>query len=167
MIDGYIIDQSDRFFMRMQKKGYLLTEMRFVAGLLFWVSDILFLIRGMSPPWIILSVVIPVGSLAMWSDWKYAQRNKDYPTNPSRVLQLNALVLLYREQGNILRPVIVAIIVAFQFMEYFLAGALWGLPMSLAFLVSQYVRTATYIGPGEFAKNKQEQLTGKLAHDAA
>lgn len=162
MISDYLTDKLDVLTAKLQRRGYRLTNIQvYVLGVVF-TSMVL-------GPWMRGSYVFMVlnGGLWGWNLWErlqWAEKHKDYPESIKQVERLNMGALYWRERFRWFTTMIIYACLFFSslsiglLLHEFSLGTVsmiveW-VSMTLAFVI----RGCFFIGPGEFAKQKQERI---------
>lgn len=164
-LDLWLLDKLDTFTTKLQRKGWMLTELYvYVAGatLVFNLGTVW--LGG--NPWMICWVG------GIWGAWlfaaiRWANQNKDYPVSVKIMEALNARALAYREDEAKFRFVWWGMLIGFGSGNIILAittGDYLGNTLSTLGLASPllmlYLHGCFYIGPGHFARDEQKQLRG-------
>lgn len=157
-MDAYLIEKLDRVTTKLQKKGIKLTHIHVVAMVLTMFANIA---NNHGDP---LGTVF---SGVVWGAWlygyqKWANENSDYSEVQRKMLSLNARVMLDREFQIIVRVVwfmIWPIDILKAYSEIRQTHYLDAVVTMLSIVTPTlcwYLNCCTFLGPGEFAKQKQE-----------
>jgi len=165
-MDKWIVDQFDRAGIWAQKRGWLLTDIRMhVGGLTFAVT--------VSSTWVQKNYWLMPLVLAVWGGhfiWALnrARWYRDYPSNIKMMQRLNAEAVRERETGMVFRLMFIGLWVTLMPVNVY--DALYKTSVAIEILDNLatfvpmcllYVFTMIHLGPGEFAKQKQETTSGQ------
>lgn len=168
-IDQYLMDKMDQLLAWAQKRHAVnLAHVRFLPWVFVWFVQVLAeIIRFnfiVASAWFLLWGTYTLISYAAWKD------EKDYVDNYRKTLSLNANVLSFREftfglryfslifSSFVVGTDIGIILIHHYSMSSFLQTLGW-----LGIVSSYYISTAFFLGPGEFAKEKKEELSEDMA----
>lgn len=170
-IDNYLIQKTDKLMTWAQKHHAINLA---TTSLLMWVGVLIFSVGreivSNSPisaaVWFLVWGFIVVIQYRWWVD------NRDYFENHRKTQHLNAVAVSMRETGYPIR----LFSVIFSFLTFGMSGTMiWEGKYHLSsfmgdagwFLIflQGYLITATFMGPGEFAKKKKEVFSGDMARN--
>lgn len=170
-LDLWLLNKLDSLTTKLQRKGYLLTYIYTqVAGLVFVTNTFQAWHAGR---YIWLVICGTVWGAWLWGSIRWAEQNKDYPYSAKIMERLNARAVTERESAQFIR-------FAFIGMSVFLLitdaiGVATGVRPIFEALISSlgwytvmlmiYLAGCFYIGPGHFAKDKQESVSRDVVHN--
>src|SRR5258706_8789930 len=153
-IDNWVIEQFDKGTTLLQKKGWLpLNTLIMGTECLFWSL----LVVG-SSGWTFY-VISAIGALQLvvgFNSWKDAV---GYWENQRKTLKLNAKVLVHRESGPIYRWLCLWVFIPLAILE-FITLSFTTVTTSLLVITMAYLRCCRYMGPGDYARQRQTKVSG-------
>lgn len=175
MFDRFLIDKVDTATTWLQRQhGVNLLLIQLICrlftsfGLLFWVviSEIDLALR--------LALFLICGFIILvWAGLKQYQysRDHDYPVNVRKMNRLNAMVVWERDHClfRMFWTTYYAFDRGFNLYTYIRYGKPTGFNLimetvfAVGFILSCYLECCVFLGPGEFAKNKQSVFSNDLA----
>lgn len=154
-IDNWFIEQFDKGTTIIQKKGWLpLNTLIMGAECLFWGG--LVAVQKMNALGGLIICSAAVFLTVSFFTWKNAI---GYWENHRKTLELNARVLLWREENVKLRYFTLGLFVPFTILNA-IELDLIGTTSDLAILAVQWLRCCKYLGPGNYARQQQTKLSG-------
>lgn len=174
-LDSFLIEKLDDFVTARQKRGLHLLALKvwwsfalLVAAIAqIWVARDL----GMVYVGLMLPLTILVFGAGLKTRVEEFRIHQNYPEEHRRVLRLNAIVLLHREERAVGRIAYAVICLALMFPDVlmvFVSGyARYGvfftfLLVSVLLESLMYLDCCKYIGPGEHSREKSESFAGAL-----
>lgn len=170
--DNWIIAQFDRAGIWAQRKGWRMTELHVHMAGLTVASTVTFCVLNSRLGWVFAAFNLLVWGGHFAVCLRDANKYRDYPESAKMLQTLNARALGEREKSFVLRWLLVGLWIPFIPLD--IAGYILGLEgrATLTLLVfSQltytspialfYIYCCSFIGPGEFAKQKQESASGQ------
>jgi hypothetical protein len=171
-LDLWLLNKLDALTTKLQRKGYRLTEFYvYVVGTVL-ISVLLSLSMAKAQSWLfVLCGVIWGGWL--WAAIRWANANKDYPESHKLMEKLNARALRERERDVTFRIIYSSMLTFFAVADVVLfIGGQYGLVQTLISILSElapilmfYLHGCFYIGPGHFAKERQERESRDMVRD--
>ncbi len=155
-IDNWIIEIFDKGTTLIQKKGWIpLNTLIMGVSCLFWS---LLIVDSKGPAFYVLSALGGLSLTGEYFTWKNAI---GYWENQRKTLELNARVLLMRESSPALRLTSLIIFLPLSICEFIL-GSYISCASSLIIIVMGYIRCCRYMGPGDYARERQTKMSGLL-----
>ncbi len=152
--DNFIIETFDKGTTFIQRRGILpLNTLLMGASCLFWSSNVAAAGFGWATPFI-----IGVGAMGLYYDYKKWKDDYGYWLNQRKTLFLNAVVAMEREYISIRLLTIstfIPLMLVFIYVLY-----LSNLISCLTLIVWAYLKCCHYLGPGDYAKQRQTKLSG-------
>ena len=162
MISHYLTDKLDGLTTKLQQRGYRLTDINvWVIGTCFVVT----VMGSISRESYVFAVINGlIWGHGLWERMRWAEKNKDYPESLSIMDRLNMEAMFWRERFRwftslccyvglfFLSANATALIIEGGGLAFFM-GILEWIAIPAAFLI----RGCFFIGPGEFAKQKQDR----------
>ena len=172
-LDLWLLNKLDAFTIKLQRKGYRLTEFYvYVVGTTL-ISTLLDISMMQAPPTWLFVFCGTIWGGWLWRSIQWANTNKDYPESHKLMEGLNARALFERENMFVFRSFYGSMMTAFAVLEIarFMTGThgfvyiIVSLISTLVPVLMFYLQGCFYIGPGHFAKDRQEQLQGNEVLD--
>src|SRR5258706_5459410 len=154
-IDNWVIEQFDKGTTLLQKKGWLpLNTLIMGTECLFWVS--LLSIQDFKTGFAYLATAWTAISLSVsFHTWK---ENANYWENHRKTLALNAEVLLVREAWHLRLTLNIPIFILLIF--FIIIFDLKAIIFDSAAICLQYLACCRYMGPGDYARERQTKMSG-------
>ena len=164
-LDLWLLNKLDALTTKLQRRGYRLTELYVnVAGVV--------LVLNVGSAWLFNGSLSLVFVGAVWGTWlwvsiHWANENKSYPESLKIMNNLNVKALSYREHERPLRCIWMGLGLLFTGLDVGLMVANGNIATHLVSMTATFsiwfmlhLHGCFYVGPGHFAKDRQEQLRG-------
>lgn len=156
--DEKLIDILDTGTTFIQRRGWVpLNTLNMGANVVFWASAIVTAMRDPQSPF--MYIIVLLAGLSLCQSYNAWQKAIGYWENYRLTLQLNAEVLLHREHIA-LRVSISIISLGVIILELLTSRNIMPLIEFTALIFQWYLQCCKFIGPGDFARKRQESISG-------